>query len=195
LNDHESSGLTPNNHPVVCAVPPLTTLEFAYMPETHTTAGKSLNLDRYVPALITFLANKLSAGASSCYREHFGVGIVEWRLLALLAVENGIPANRMCQVIGLDKAAVSRALKTMEAEKLVTSQPDPEDARRVIITLTTSGQTLHDSIYDVAKARENLLLGDFSTEEIETLIDLLARMNARLDIVNRFDPLAPPPTI
>ena len=73
-----------------------------------------LDLARYVPALITFLANKLSASASGQYRKMFGVGIVEWRVIALLAVEPETTANSVSNVIGLDKALVSRTVKKLK---------------------------------------------------------------------------------
>ena len=58
-----------------------------------------LNLSRYVPGLVTFLANKLATGASQCYRKHFGIGVVEWQMLSMLAVESGITANCRCGAI------------------------------------------------------------------------------------------------
>ncbi|UTW12224.1 MarR family winged helix-turn-helix transcriptional regulator [Marinobacterium rhizophilum] len=147
-----------------------------------------LDLDRYVPALLTFLSNKLSSGASACYRKHFGVGVVEWRVLALLAVENGITANRICQVIGLDKSAVSRALRLLEDAGHVKTEADPADARRVIVHLTSQGRTLHNRILRVARAREQRLLDDFTADEVDTLVDLLQRMNSRVQLVNSYDP-------
>ena len=147
-----------------------------------------LDLDRYLPALITFLANKLSSGASSCYRNNFGVGIVEWRMLALLAVEDGITANRVCQVIGLDKAAVSRAVRQLESLQLITAIPDPADCRRTILRLTPAGCDMHNRIIQVALARESLLLGDLSSAEVDQLISLLLRISARVEDVNRYQP-------
>lgn len=151
----------------------------------------ALNLEYYVPALVTFLANKLSSGASSIYREFFGIGIVEWRLLALLAVENGISANRMCQVIGLDKSGVSRSLKLLEQEQYVHSSLDPEDARRLIIWMTSKGRALHDKVFEVAIAREKLLLQGFTKKEIDTLVKFLNRLNDSVNTVNNFRPNIP----
>ena len=95
----------------------------------HPDDNKTTQLDLkvYVPALVTFLANKLSSGASNCYRKHFNIGVVEWRILALLRVERSITANRICQVIGLDKAAVSRALKSLHKRELVLFAKDEQD--------------------------------------------------------------------
>lgn len=152
------------------------------MPATH------LNLERYVPALLTFLTNKMSTGASQCYRKHFGIGIVEWRLLALLAVEQQISANRMVQVIGLDKSAVSRALQLLEREQLITIDTDSKDARKYTVSLTVSGQELHNRVLVVALERERLLLAGLSRKEVEVLIGCLNKMSAQLDAVNAVDP-------
>ncbi|WP_417315782.1 MarR family winged helix-turn-helix transcriptional regulator [Cycloclasticus pugetii] len=152
------------------------------------TEETQLDLDRYLPAIVTFLANKLSTGASVCYRRHFGVGVVEWRLLALLKVENNITANRMCQVIGLDKAAVSRALKSLLEREAITFTKDFKDGRSVLVNLTGKGVSLHDQILAVAKKRESLLLEGLEADEVDQLIFLLQKISSRIPIVNAFDP-------
>ncbi|WP_191600458.1 MarR family winged helix-turn-helix transcriptional regulator [Marinomonas algicola] len=156
-----------------------------------TTKNNQLDLDRYVPALVTFLANKLSSGASACYRKNFDVGVVEWRLLALLKVEQNITANRMCQVIGLDKAAVSRALKLLSQRGSVNFIKDEKDGRSSLICLTKEGEILHDKILHIALEREALLLGGFQAEEVEVLLRLLHKLNANIGQVNAFDPNGP----
>ncbi|MCY0966283.1 MarR family winged helix-turn-helix transcriptional regulator [Parathalassolituus penaei] len=160
------------------------------MTAPHPDIPLKLDLDRYLPALITFLANKLSSGASNCYRNHFGVGIVEWRMLALLAVEDGITANRVCQVIGLDKAAVSRAVKQLESQQLITAIPDPADCRRTHLRLTAAGCDMHNRIIKVALARESQLLADLSDDEVDQLVSLLLRISARVEDANRCLPEA-----
>ena len=72
--------------------------------KTSATAaheGQTLDLDRYVPAFITFIANKLSNSATAFYQRNFGVNVTEWRIMSLLAIEPGIQASRICHVIGL----------------------------------------------------------------------------------------------
>ncbi len=155
------------------------------------TDSSPLDLNRYVPALLTFLANKLATGASGTYRKHFGIGVVEWRLLALLAVEDAITANRICQAIGLDKSAVSRALQTLETAGNVTGQADSRDGRRYTVSLTPQGRALHDRVLKVALERERRLLSDFTAQEVDTLIDLLGRMQAKVPLVNEYDPPSP----
>ncbi|MCQ4261099.1 MarR family winged helix-turn-helix transcriptional regulator [Stutzerimonas stutzeri] len=147
-----------------------------------------LDLSRYVPGLLNFLSNKLSAGASACYRKHFGVGVVEWRMLSMLAVENGITANRISQVIGLDKSAVSRALQQLAAAGHVQMEVDDRDARRYTVSLTAEGEALHDRIFAAAMEREKRLLTDLSPAEIDTLVSLLGRLHAQVGYVNEYEP-------
>jgi len=147
-----------------------------------------LELTRYVPGLLNFLSNKLSSGASACYRKHFGVGVVEWRMLSMLAVENGITANRISQVIGLDKSAVSRALQQLAAAGHVRMEADERDGRRSSVYLTPAGEALHDSILAAALEREQRLLSGLSAEEIDTLVNLLGRLHAQVAYVNEYEP-------
>src|ERR1700742_630863 len=109
-------------------------------------SGPTLDLDRYVPAFVTFIANKLSNSATAFYQRHFGVNVTEWRILSLLAIEPGIPASRICHVIGFDKGPVSRTLALMQARGLVAIKTDPQDGRSHAISLTTKGRATHDRV-------------------------------------------------
>jgi len=156
-----------------------------------SSKGPTLNLRRNVPALLVFLANKLTAGASGLYREHFGVGTTEWRIMAVLAIEPDIAAKRICDVIGFDKAAVSRTLKVLEDRGLISLRPLPQNSRSVTLTLTSKGRKLHDRIIVIALERERRLLSCLAADETERLIDMLNRMHAGLDAVDR--PIDMPP--
>lgn len=150
-----------------------------------------LDLDSYVPGQITHLANKLARDASALYRRHVGVGLVEWRVLALLAREPGATAQRVCQVIGLDKGAVSRAVATLEAHRLVAPRADAGDGRRRRLTLTPTGRVIHGRALAIALERERRLLACLTDRERSVLRGLLRRLDANLEAVNA--PLDVPP--
>lgn len=145
--------------------------------------GVVLDLERYVPALITFIGNKLSRSATVLYQRNFGVNVTEWRILSLLAIEPGIPAARICQVIGFDKGPVSRTLAVMQTRGLVTIATDPDDGRSHSITLTPRGRTVHDQVIAVALDRERRLLNCLREDEREQLIKLLLRVHGNLGAV------------
>src|SRR5215471_21723426 len=142
--------------------------------------GPTLDLDRYVPAFITFIANKLSNSATAFYQREFGVNVTEWRIMSLLAIEPGIPASRICHVIGFDKGPVSRTLASLEKRGLVAIRSDPNDGRTHSISLTAKGRATHDKVIVAAFARERRLLACISKDEQEVLIDLLRRLHENL---------------
>ena len=98
------------------------------------------DLNRYVPAFITFIANKLSNSATVFYQRNFGVSVTEWRIMSLLAIEPGIPASRICYVIGFDKGPVSRNLSVLQKRGMVVIRTSPDDGRTHAISLTARGQ-------------------------------------------------------
>ena len=116
-----------------------------------------IDLERYVPAYLTFVANKLGRGASRNYLRVFNVGVETWRCLVLLAIQQSITAQEVSQILGMDKAAVSRCFKGMQAKKLITMGLDDADGRVRIATLTPAGRALHDQIRDMALERERAL--------------------------------------
>ena len=146
-------------------------------------AGPTLDLERYVPAFITFIANKLSNSATARYQREFGVNVTEWRIMSLLAIEPGIAASRICHVIGFDKGPVSRTLAAMEKRGLVAIRTDPDDGRTHSISLTAKGRATHDRVIVAAFDRERRLLSCLSADEQEILIGLLRRLHENLGAV------------
>lgn len=142
-----------------------------------------LDLDRYVPALITFIANKLSRSATVTYQTRFGINVTEWRILSQLAIEPGISAARICHVIGFDKGPISRTLAVMQKRGLVSIKTDPQDARTHSIALTARGSAMHDQVIAVALERERRLLSCLRKDERDLLADLLRRIHGNLDAV------------
>ncbi|OYU97986.1 MAG: MarR family transcriptional regulator, partial [Burkholderiales bacterium PBB5] len=142
-----------------------------------------VDLDRYVPAYLTWIANKLSRGASAHYLAAFDTGIETWRCLVLLAIEGRISAQQVSRIIGMDKASVSRCFKGMLARGLITMALDADDGRLRLAELTPEGRALHDRILGVALAREAAFLSVLSPAEQATLIGLLRRLHENLPAV------------
>lgn len=139
-----------------------------------------VDLDRYVPAYLTWIANKLSRGASQHYLAAFDIGIEVWRCLVLLAIEGSISAQQVSKVVGMDKASVSRCFKTMQARGLIELALDGQDGRLRLARLTPQGRALHDRILGVAMERERVFLSVLSPQEQDTLIGLLKRLHENL---------------
>ncbi len=150
-----------------------------------------LDLDSYVPHLVMVVASKFASGSSRLYRRHFGLGTTEWRIMALLAVESWITPQRVCQVIGFDKAAVSRSVRVLTERGWAAIRPNMANARSFQVSLTEAGRRLHDRIIRVALEREQRLLSALAPDEVERLRDMLNRMHRSVPHTN--GPIEIPP--
>jgi DNA-binding MarR family transcriptional regulator len=142
-----------------------------------------IDLDHYAPAYLTWIANKLSRGASQHYLSLFDVGIETWRCLVLLAIHGSVTAQQVSRVIGLDKASVSRCFKSMQERGLIRMELDPNDGRARVAVLEPEGRALHDEIREVALERERVFLSVLNPPEVTTLLSLLRRLHENLPAV------------
>jgi len=143
-------------------------------------AGLTLDFDRGIPFLVSALGAKLADLASRDVRKSLGIGLMEWRTVALLAVEARATPARIGQVSGVDKSVVSRAAATLEQRGLIEIQADPLGSRQTRLSLTPAGLSLHDRGVVLALERCDALLDGFGPEQRELFTDFLKRAIANL---------------
>ena len=151
--------------------------------DLQASLPSAIDLDRYIPAYFIWIANKITRGASQNYLNLFGVGAEVWRCMVLLAIHDTISAQQISQIIGMDKASVSRCFKQMVAKKLIALELDETDGRIRLASLTLHGRHIHDQILGIALARERALVQVLSAQEIEVLLGLLKRVHENLPAV------------
>ncbi|MCA2014413.1 MarR family transcriptional regulator [Cereibacter sphaeroides] len=140
-----------------------------------------LNAEYYVPYFLAIVNTRLSRGSSQIYLDRFGIGIVDWRVLASLAIEPEIPASRICQLIDLDKGAVSRALTRLDELRVLDHKAGAErDIRRKLWSLNEAGYALHAVVLQVALEREDQLVRGITEEDLETFRNVMRQMHANL---------------
>jgi DNA-binding MarR family transcriptional regulator len=150
------------------------------MPDNRRSSV-ALDMDNFVPGHLTYLVHKISASASALYRPRFGVGITHWRIMALLGEKPWTTPGAICDATGLDKGAVSRTLHDLVEAGLAEVQEGKANQRRLPAALTAKGLEMHDKMVELATAREQQLLADFSAEERQQLLGFLVRMRERLE--------------
>ncbi|HXE22935.1 MAG TPA: MarR family transcriptional regulator [Rhodoferax sp.] len=118
----------------------------------------------------------------------FGITRREWRVLALLAREEGVFSSQLAQRAQLDRARTSRALTTLVAKKLVRRNARPGDRRQISLALTDEGRALYAAIFPLVTGINQQLLSALSRLEIEALDKILIRLQLRAgEMVERAD--------
>src|ERR1700735_19664 len=124
-----------------------------------TAADQSL-FDDFLPHLIARLAYQLNADLIEKLRRE-GINVTRWRILAVLAMGDGITINEIIDRAMVQQSALSRALMRMEKENTVRRVLRREDARCVEVYLTDKGRALFNSLNIVVRRREARLVGGY----------------------------------
>lgn len=140
-----------------------------------------VNIFTYTPYFLSAVNNALSRGASKRYLKMFGIGIVEWRVASMLAIEPNIPASRICDVVSLDKSGTSRALKRLAELKHVSFEASDTDPRRKLWRLNAQGYDLHDRVLVEALERERKLISGIEPADLEIFLKVIRKMRKNVD--------------
>ena len=107
----------------------------------------------------------------------YGLTLPQWVLMSALWRRDGLLVSELSTFSGNLLPATSRIVARMEDAGLVERRPDAQDRRAVRVYLTDKGNALSHlgEFYLQANAR---LLDGFSEAEVETLFDLLSRIQA-----------------
>jgi len=141
-------------------------------------ADESL-FDDFLPHLIARLAYQLNADLIEKLRRE-GINVTRWRILAVLAMGDGITVNEIIDRAMVQQSALSRALMRMEKENYVRRVLRREDARCVEVYLTDKGRALFNSLNIVVRRREQRLLEGFSPSGVEAAFSLMRRLSRNM---------------
>jgi MarR family transcriptional regulator, organic hydroperoxide resistance regulator len=141
-------------------------------------AGQSL-FDDFLPYLITRLAYQLNTDLVEKLRRE-AINVTRWRILAVLAMGDGITISEIIDRAMMQQSALSRALMNMEKQQYVRRVLRMHDARYVEVFLTDKGRALFDSLDVVVRSRQKRLLKGFSKREVAEAFALMRRLSQNL---------------
>jgi DNA-binding MarR family transcriptional regulator len=95
-------------------------------------------------------------------------------VLSRLAAAPAETQLSLARAIGYDKSRLIGLLDGLEAEGLLTREPDPSDRRAKIITLTDAGRKRHEAARRDIRRMERRILADVEPAEAARLRELLA---------------------
>lgn len=148
-------------------------------PSVAAADTANASFEGFLPYLIAKLAWALNADLIEKLRQE-GINIARWRILAVLAMGDGITISEIIDRAMMQQSALSRVLMTMEEEEYVRRVPRRDDGRYVDVFLTERGRALFNSLDAVVRQRQNRLLKGFSPQETEAAFALVRRMIGNL---------------
>ncbi|MCH4008774.1 MarR family winged helix-turn-helix transcriptional regulator [Companilactobacillus sp.] len=114
------------------------------------------------------------------YHLHTKFTILESRIL--LEINRGVnTANQLLSLLKLDKGYISRVLKKLETENLITKKADSKDLRIKVLALTDDGKQALEDINQRADNQIDKLFSNVSESEIPEIIDAMKKIQTKLN--------------
>jgi DNA-binding MarR family transcriptional regulator len=146
--------------------------------ETQAAASDAPIVETISSKLIV-AANFLRRGAMLRYRRLVGLPWVEYGIVAVLGRRKPITVAGLAELLGMDKAQLSRALSNLVRRKLVARSTNPRDSREVLVALTEAGLETHEVMVRAGFERNAYLLANLSSQQISELDGVLEELTRR----------------
>jgi DNA-binding MarR family transcriptional regulator len=112
---------------------------------------------------------------------HPDLSPVAYSMLMALNESGPRRASDLVGMFSVDKGAVSRQVQSLLELGLIERDPDPEDRRAAILSITEEGSR---RLANIAAARRSEVIGrlsDWDQEELRTFVRSMARYNSALE--------------
>lgn len=111
----------------------------------------------------------------------YGLTASEQAVLMYLYKHNEVPQEEIAQYLQLDKAAITRTLRTLINKEFVTKQKDTVDKRCNLVSITTKGGEIRQIIFEKLQEWNQFLLEDFDDEQQQFLYDSLLEIVEKVE--------------
>ena len=133
------------------------------------------------PDMLCFALHSAAQAVHAAYApllDPLGLTYPQYLVLASLAAEDGQGMGQLGASLRLESNTLTPLLKRMQAAGWLTRSRDPDDDRKVILTLTDAGRTLAQRAGDVPRAFAEKT--GLNPDQICDLRDVLAVLRNRL---------------
>lgn len=144
----------------------------------HSPGAHYLHLLREVLLTYRGLLRQMSAET--------GLSGAQFEVLRELSLADGhSTVSALARELGVDPAAISRLIASLQRLGLVSRARDDSDGRRQPVLLTQEGRDLMTAFHAEAHERESTLTAGLDTQSLETAMQVLRALRDNLEAVPR----------
>jgi DNA-binding MarR family transcriptional regulator len=127
---------------------------------------------------VGFILRQVWQRHSSIFARDIGTNITptQWAALSKLAETGPCSQNQLGRLTAMDVATIKGVIDRLTARGLTETSQDPEDGRRLLVSLTRAGQQLAEKVAPNALAITRETLAPLEPREREMLMALLNKL-------------------
>jgi DNA-binding MarR family transcriptional regulator len=133
-------------------------------------------LEEFLPYWLAVASDCVSRMIARLHLEPSGLGMPEWRLLAVVGRQGVMSQTEAADRAAMDKVKVSRAAASLVSRGLLRQSRDPEDGRGRRMRLTRKGTTVFAGIAPTGEKIEQALASGISASELTALRSVLLKL-------------------
>jgi len=127
---------------------------------------------------IGFILRQVWQRHSAIFARDIGTNLTptQWAALSKLAETGPCSQNQLGRLTAMDVATIKGVIDRLSARGLTETSADPDDGRRLLVSLTRAGQQLAERAAPNALAISKETLAPLDARERETLVALLNKL-------------------
>ena len=127
---------------------------------------------------IGFILRQVWQRHAAIFARDIGINLTptQWAALAKLAETGPCSHNQLGRLTAMDVATIKGVIDRLSSRGLTETSPDPEDGRRLLVSLTRAGQQLAEKAAPNALAISKETLAPLDARERETFVGLLNKL-------------------
>jgi len=127
---------------------------------------------------IGFILRQVWQRHTTIFARDIGINLTptQWAAVAKLAETGPCSQNQLGRLTAMDVATIKGVIDRLSVRGLTETSPDPEDGRRLLVSLTRAGQQLAEKAAPNALAISKETLAPLDTRERDTLLALLNKL-------------------
>jgi DNA-binding MarR family transcriptional regulator len=147
--------------------------------------GAGLPVEQFLTYRLHALHTALNRQAIDILGRVCGLGLPEWRVVALLGNGATLTARKIGQVAAFDKGLLSRTLAALEQRGIIATSRDARDRRLVKVTLTAKGLAIYDQTIPHMQARQRALMAALNKSEQAVVFPIIDKLLAAACVAKR----------
>lgn len=156
---------------------------------THGARSPAAGTFSALPSFrIHLLAGMSARHAELRFIKHFGLRLLEARILGLVGTFGALSLKEICTESDIEKSHASRLIGRLLQRGLVEKLEDAADLRAISVRLTAEGQRMHRAIYADSVARNQRWLSVLSEDERLQLLAMVEKLLPHTRALMQTDP-------
>jgi len=129
---------------------------------------------------LSFKVAKLAAlnerSGSLYFQKALGLRLNEWRVLGVIVPEGEMLFSELRDALRIDKGQLSKVVKSLNEQALITSRISDIDARQVTLSVTVKGLKTHEKALKFTQSRNDEVVATLTSEECAEFMHLLDKI-------------------